>query len=149
QRKGSGRESVSGLSWWGSMVRVPKRDSGGTDTVGKRAMLVQGERVWEGLRNVDGRAVFRTCRVSTGQIDDHRRAANTVVVGGSSARLAGVDRRRLLRVVHRSGREFLAVVASDRSVRVGRFRTGGGRFHVSVPGTPTLRPATGQGLPPG
>ena len=35
-------------------------------------MLVQGERVWEGLRNVDGRAVFRTCRVSTGQIDDLR-----------------------------------------------------------------------------
>ena len=36
-------------------------------------MLVQGERVWEGLRNVDGTAVFRTCRVSTGQIDDLRR----------------------------------------------------------------------------
>ena len=35
-------------------------------------MLVQGERVWEGLRNVDGTAVFRTCRVSTGQIDDLR-----------------------------------------------------------------------------
>jgi hypothetical protein len=37
-------------------------------------MLVQGERVREGLRYVDGRAVFRTCRVSTGQIDDHRRS---------------------------------------------------------------------------